>query len=365
MRKLLQALLLKPVLWAAGKFSSKPDRQRIFQALSVLKEGIMTGKNKKGLLLEIDLSRDKFILFSDQHKGAKDGADDFKKAEPNYLFALQYYFDNGYKLISLGDSEELWENSLSSVKKHNQSGFEKEKLFVQTGRFVKLFGNHDLYWDNDPFAFLQLEKIYHEKLKVYEGVILRTKVKNRPFHFFLTHGHQGDKSSDGNWFSKFFVARIWAPLQAYLGINPNTPAYDQELKTEHNHIMYEWSALQKNLVLITGHTHQPVFESLTHLERLHKAIFFARAKGDENEISELEKEIVRRQREYKSVSIDFMTMKPGYFNCGCCCFSDGDMTGIEIADNHIRLVKWKMDKAAVQRHVLEEENIEKIAEMLI
>ena len=83
--------------------------------------------------------------------------------------------------------------------------------------------------------------------------------------------------SDGNWFSKFFVTKIWAPLQALLRINPNTPAYDQELKTEHNRMMYEWAMQQTDLILITGHTHQPVFESLTHFERLqlqhHKALY--------------------------------------------------------------------------------------------
>jgi hypothetical protein len=32
---------------------------------------------------------------------------------------------------------------------------------------------------------------------------------------------------------------------------------------------------------------------------------------------------------------------PLYFNSGCCCFVDGDITGIEIGDGDIRLIKWK------------------------
>jgi hypothetical protein len=32
----------------------------------------------------------------------------------------------------------------------------------------------------------------------------------------MTHGHQGDLQSDGNWFSKWFVSSIWGPLQGYL-----------------------------------------------------------------------------------------------------------------------------------------------------
>ncbi|NJO25385.1 MAG: hypothetical protein HC867_05830 [Bacteroidia bacterium] len=97
---------------------------------------------------------------------------------------------------------------------------------------------------------------------------------------------------------------------------------------------------------------------------MHKSIFVAREKGDEKEIKELEKEIVFRQREYKSVSIDFMTMKPGYFNSGCCCFNDGDITGIEIADNCIHLIKWKQGKDSPERKVLEEAGMEEITGLL-
>jgi hypothetical protein len=32
--------------------------------------------------------------------------------------------------------------------------------------------------------------------------------------------------------------------------------------------------------------------------------------------------------------------KPSYFNSGCCAYSDGSITGIEIADGEIRLVRW-------------------------
>jgi hypothetical protein len=31
---------------------------------------------------------------------------------------------------------------------------------------------------------------------------------------------------------------------------------------------------------------------------------------------------------------------PCYFNTGCCSFGDGDVTGVEIADSEIRLVRW-------------------------
>ena len=341
MRRLARIILLRPVLWFASKFSSKPDRVRIFGALDSLLKEIEEGQQKKGLVIPFDARTGKFIIFSDQHKGARDGADDFKNCEVNYLAALTHYHNNGFYFISLGDSEELWENLLPAVKKHNKENFEKEKAFVHRQAFIKIFGNHDLFWDNDPFAAMQLKSIYDTDIPIYEGVLLTTKTGGKDVRIFCTHGHQGDKQSDGNWFSKFFVARIWAPLQAYLRINPNTPAYDASLKTEHNNIMYHWSSAQKDTVLVTGHTHQPVFESLTHLERLYRDLLLAREKGDTDQVTVIQEEIARRKQSYDIVNEHYRTMKPSYFNSGCCCFSDGDITGIEIEEGQIRLVKWQ------------------------
>jgi predicted phosphodiesterase len=364
MRRLLRKLLLKPILWAASRFSSQPDRLRIFSALSKLLDSIKTEPGKKGPV--IPFSRlERFIIFSDQHKGRKNGADDFVAAEPNYLKALEFYYQQGFHFINLGDSEELWENSLGPLKKANLANFEAEKKFLSAGRYIKVFGNHDLFWDNDPLASWHLKQIFGLKCQVYEGVVLQyhpgvdpidssndgaLKNDKRGLTIFLTHGHQGDASSDGNWFSKFFVAQIWAPLQAFLRINPNTPAYDAEKKTLHNHIMYEWSAEQKDLWLITGHTHQPVFCSLTHLERLYKKYQFAELGHDKKLLQDLREEIRKRERDFTSVAIDYMNMRPTYFNTGCCCFSDGDITGIEIIDGNIQLIKWSIRKG---REVLE------------
>ena len=47
-------------------------------------------------------------------------------------------------------------------------------------------------------------------------------------------------------------------------------------------------------------------------------------------------------------------IKPAYFNTGCCCYNDGDITGIEIAEGYIRLIKWFMENGISRRAVLEE-----------
>ena len=393
MRRLVQIILLKPILWASRKFASRPDRTRIFEALSDLFRSIKEEPGKKGVVLDLKKNT-RIIVLSDQHRGAKNGADDFMKAEGSYLAALNYYFENKFQFISLGDSEELWENTLMQVKKHNTITFEAEKKFIlQENRFFKVFGNHDLYWDNSPIATQQLKAIYDKKVKVFEGIIIekdnherparaeKQKEKNIfsvptfkkedpdilpiadcPLTIFLTHGHQGDASSDGNWFSKFFIANIWAPLQSYLRINPNTPAYDEDIKTAHNLIMYEWSAKFRDLVLITGHTHQPVFESLTHPERLYRQLGVAVKENNKAEAERIEQEIKKRGREYKTTPAQFLELRPSYFNSGCCCFRDGDITGIEITYEKIILVKWSLAK---NREVLEEMTLDKLQTLLM
>lgn len=355
MRRFLQKLLTQPVIRLANRFSSRPNQMRVFSSLSKLYQQINNRQEDKGLIINLQ-PQDKFIILSDQHKGIRNNADIFALAEKNYLAALNYYNQQGYTYVCLGDSEELWENHLDGVRKYNENTFEAEKIFLQRGAFIKIFGNHDLYWGNDPLAPLMLKQIYGQEVKIYEGLIL--KLIQPDICIYLTHGHQGDLQSDGNWFSKWFVAVIWERLQAYLRINPNTPATNDDLKTLHNTMMYQWSAAQSKLLLITGHTHQPVFASVTHIERLYQRLEEAKAANDAQAIKEFQQQIDRRHLKGDS-TLNFKGYKDTYFNSGCCCFDDGDITGIEIADGCIRLIKWEYNsKKQSERSVLEESRLE-------
>jgi hypothetical protein len=54
-------------------------------------------------------------------------------------------------------------------------------------------------------------------------------------------------------------------------------------------------------------------------------------------------------------------MKPTYFNSGCCCFDDGTITGIEIGDGYIRLIKWSLVEGKPERIIAEEESLISLA----
>ncbi len=71
--------------------------------------------NRNATVVNLSLEADKWIVFSDHHRGVGDGADDFAVCKQSYVNALNYYLTQDYGLIILGDVEEFWENALKSV----------------------------------------------------------------------------------------------------------------------------------------------------------------------------------------------------------------------------------------------------------
>lgn len=365
MKKFLQWLLKRPVIWLAEKVSSSPVKNDVFNSLSKLREDIINNKGNNGIMLPFHMATGKFIILSDQHKGGRDFADDFAPAEANYLTALKYYYTQEFTLIGLGDCEELWENTPKVVIDKNRSALLEEARFLQQDRYYRIFGNHDLEWNYIIQQNLYLKPIFGNKLKVYEGMILKTEYNQKTYSIFLAHGHQGDKKSDGNPFSKWVVAAIWTPIQRFLEVSINTTSDSFELVDRHNVMMYEWSATQKDLIFISGHTHKPVFASLDHIDRLTKQLEKAIASGDEAGAKTIAAEIETRKLEYAGKKLVKTMAHPSYFNSGCCCFSDGDVTGIEIENGMIRLIKWETSDQGSIRKVLEESPLDYIFDSLV
>ena len=364
MKRLLQWIFKKPITRLAEKISSSPKKDNVFSSLSALLENVTRNKPDAGIVVPFDLQKGKFIILSDQHKGARDAADDFRLAEKNYLAALDYYFINGFTFISLGDCEELWENKPDIVIEKNGPEWQAETRFLQHNRYYRVYGNHDLHWKYDFPRNKYLEPVFGKNLHVYEGLLLKTTWNDKEYSIFLTHGHQGDKKSDGNAFSTWFVAAVWTPLQRFLEISVNSTSDSFELVDKHNIMMYEWSSTQNNLVFISGHTHKPVFASLDHIERLNKQLEKARQQNDNQLAQNLEAELEHRKAEYAGKQFHKTMVNPSYFNSGCCCFSDGDITGIEIDGDNIMLIKWKEENGTVQRTILEQCPLSYIFEQL-
>ena len=314
----------------------------------------------------LDIHSAKFVIFSDHHKGSRDGADDFRVCERAYNAALAYYYRLRYTLVAMGDVEELWEGWPETVLKAYPHTLELEGKFHQDGRYLRFWGNHDDAWSHPDLVEQWLTPaLGGGPLKVREALILHVRDGEEELgRLFLVHGHQGTLDSDRIApISRFFVRYIWRPIQRITKLSFNTPAKDFELRHAHDSAMYFWSEAQEKVVLIAGHTHRPVFKSESQEEIVRKSLEKVEEKlakypdnlklqGQTAELAaELEWTLAHNQQSSKDMPmIEFK--KPSYFNTGCCAFLDGDVTGLEISDGEIRLVRWPDDEDLPKPKVL-------------
>jgi len=302
----------------------------------------------------------RFAILSDQHKGARDKADAFRQCEPAYQAALEHYRDRGFVLVLLGDVEELWEQGFADVARQYRAMLELEGSFGPD-RYVRIFGNHDDDWMVPARVKRQLAPLLpvtdvQEGLRfdvTDDGVALGTVL--------LVHGHQGTLFSQ-RWRALSRLAlRAWRQLQRTFGFQIRTPSTDPCLRGEHDRAMYDWAAAEPRLILIAGHTHRPVWSSRTHLQKLEAERTALLGSGDAagpdraRRLAELEEAITRRRAEHPPCNDSPKTL-PAYFNTGCCIFDDGDITGMELEDGVLRLVKWPAG-GTDPRIVFEEEHL--------
>jgi len=252
-------------------------------------------------------NQDKFILFSDCHRGDNSFADDFANNRNIYYHALNQYYENGFQYCELGDGDELWENiSFSAIFNAHKNVYLLQQKFHQEGKLHLIWGNHDMVYKNPKNVTKNLSYYFDAKtgkkevlfkdLHYNEAIILRNADTCQ--EIFLTHGHQADWWNYTFWkWSRFFVRVLWKPLQIMGISDPTSPAknYKELIKVERR--IKKWISDNNNLITIVGHTHRPRFP--------------------------------------KTGDIPF-------FNDGS-CVHPRSITGIEIENGKISLIKWSVD----------------------
>ena len=306
------------------------------------------------------------VVFSDLHRGVGDDADDFRRCADTYHRALDFYYDQGYLLIVLGDSEELWENRSEGVLDTYGKSFDTEARFLRSGhdRYVKVWGNHDDLWKSQRSFSKYLSGIFGDMSSPECLDVTVVDGEETLGRIFLVHGHQGSPGSD-TWgkYSRHFVRRIWRPFQLLFGISLTTPAESFEVRSKHDRAMYDWAANRNDLVLVAGHTHRPVFVSMPNIETIERIYSTDKGGGLESTSAGQEKlehaaaqELAWAKAESGISELESHSKgrdRSCYFNTGCCSFSNGDITGLEISDGEIRLVRWATDLGDPSKRVLE------------
>ena len=190
-----------------------------------------------------DLGSGRLVIFSDHHRGKKDGADDFRRCERAYRAALGHYLESGYTLALLGDVEELWENRLPEPLKAYPEVLALERAFHEEGRMWRCFGNHDLVWSRPGHVKRYLADVVGPGIQVFEARKLDVYDGTEKLgQLFLTHGHQGTPDSD--LFAPLAmlpVRYVWPALQRSVKFASTSPAQDYELRAGHDDAMFAWA----------------------------------------------------------------------------------------------------------------------------
>jgi UDP-2,3-diacylglucosamine pyrophosphatase LpxH len=210
----------------------------------------------------------RIVFMSDVHRGNASWSDDFSKNENITYAALNYYYQENYAYIEVGDGDELWENtSFYDIFRSHSDIFQLLSKFHDENRLYMLYGNHDIVKRNMSFVEKNFYRVYNERrkkqiplfenIKMHEGLVL--KYRTTGDKIFVIHGHQADYLNGMLWrLSRFLVRYLWRPLE-FLGVNnPTSTANNTEKKEAVAKRLTEW-ILKERHMLIAGHTHKPMF----------------------------------------------------------------------------------------------------------
>jgi len=302
---------------------------------------------------EIPLREGRFVFLSDQHRGSGDRADDFRVCQKIYHASLGYYDSLRYRLGLLGDVEELWQRLLLVIVDRYEGTLELEARFFKDGRGIRILGNHDeaLAW---PWHRSLIAKYLHGA-PLEESRLLRLVGEQGEAvgEILLVHGHQG---TNYNWLDRFVVKWIWTPMQRLTGIKLGTPSTDHGIRKTHELSLYKWAAGRPGLLLVCGHTHHPVFMSAAWEQTVRQELESLRSEGAPAEtvaMKEAELHWITAEMDELRDSLP-ANPKPCYFNTGCCSFHDGSITGVELDNGVIRLVRWTGESGSPERLILRE-----------
>lgn len=266
-------------------------------------------------------NRSRIVCMSDCHRGAGNRGDNFLPNRNLFLAALRYYYDRCFSYIELGDGDELWENrDMDRIVSMHSDAFEMMSCYYRNGRFIMLYGNHDIMKKGKAFRKAHCDSYYcgitDRRKELFPGIRARESVvladSATGHEILLMHGHQGDLLNDTLWpAARFLVRYFWRPLELIGLYDPTSAArnYKKRRKTEFHLGDF---AEKKGILLIAGHTHRP------------------------------------------------MLPKPGesfYLNDGS-CVHPGGITALEIENGAITLVKWSVmvchgRSLSVEREVME------------
>jgi UDP-2,3-diacylglucosamine pyrophosphatase LpxH len=288
----------------------------------------------------VPLSRGRrWVILSDLHMGNGGPKDNFRpNAELCARVLADHYLGQGFGLILNGDIEELQRFSLKKIRTRWRSVFDLFRRFQDGPGLIKLVGNHDLE--------LVSRKPRANDIPVGEAV----KLEWNGGHLLVFHGHQARLFNAPLTTLSHWVVRL---LIKPLGIGNGSVAGHSRKKFRIEKRAYRFAS-RRGLAAVLGHTHRPLFESMSKLDALRFKIEqtcrrlaqapTAEKSGWERKVRagivEMQGLLARHDKYDQTGSLyQGVRPMPCLFNSGCATGKSG-LTAIEIAGGRISLVHW-------------------------
>jgi UDP-2,3-diacylglucosamine pyrophosphatase LpxH len=308
--------------------------------------------------LELDDSM-RCVFLSDLHMGDGGESDDLRHNRALAASVLaRWYLDRDYTLILGGDVEDLQKFSQAAIRRAWPDLYEIFDAFAARGRLRKLVGNHDL----------ALVRESEPRYELSHGLALKRKGRT----LFCFHGHQASRLFAKHMYISDFVVRYLAkPLK----IKNQSVAEDSRQKFKAERRIYRASK-QLGLVSICGHTHRPLFESLSKYDSLRWAIEELLREYPSSSLERKQKiaslvvlyrgeceRLGRKELRWglsKSLYEEKSLLIPCVFNSGCATGRHG-ISAIELGGGSISLVHWATEGAArpyLREEALREDRLE-------
>jgi predicted phosphodiesterase len=284
-------------------------------------------------------AKDKLVIFSDLHLGDGGADDDFAKNADLFASVLKKHYERHKFILALnGDIEELMRFPMARIKEHWQDIYALWEKFAARGALYKTVGNHD-------------QRLLRCKPgELSPAVIESLRLEMGAKRLWLFHGHQVSRL---NWLFQTLGRLALRWLLHPLGIGNYIVARSSRRRFRVEKRVYLHARTKKLLALI-GHTHRPLFESLSRLDTLKIEIEnlcrryphapAGRKRELEEKLARIKKEYAQlRQKDRQLVRGENLyhpgPLLPCLFNSGCGIGRNG-ITAIELAGGRIALVYW-------------------------
>lgn len=300
----------------------------------------------------------RYVFLSDLHMGDGGPRDDLAANGALAAAMLEdWYLPRGFVLVLNGDVEDVQKFDLPAIRAAWPGLYAVFAEFASRGRLRKIVGNHDLS--------LLGRKDYPFELR---HALVLEKHGRRLCAF---HGHQASRLFVRyDYLSEFIVRYLAKPLR----IKNTSVAGDSRRRYAAERRIYR-AARALGIVAVAGHTHRPLFESMSKYDGLRwsledllreypaadaerKAAIAELVDVYRRELGRLEKKR-GAERRTRNLYGEGSLLVPCLFNSGCATGKHG-ATALELEDGNINLVQWAgrgKARAFVEREAMMRDSI--------